>query len=140
MAEEPQVQVVEEGEAASEMNIYDAIREVLKKASHRDGLLRGVNEAARAIDKGDAKVCFLAENCDLNEYKTLIRALCTEKDVALVMVSDRLTLGEWAGMCKVDATGVARHVVKCSSVVVTQVDEETQAWKVLSNYINSQHS
>ncbi|CAG9315246.1 unnamed protein product [Blepharisma stoltei] len=139
MAEEPQVQV-EETEAPAEMNIYDAIREVLKKASHRDGLLRGINEAARAIDRGDAKVCFLAENCDLKEYKGLIRALCTEKDVPLVMVSDRNTLGEWAGMCKVDTTGTARHIVKCSSVVVTDVDEETQAWKVLSNYIHSQHS
>ena len=126
---------VETGESA-EMTIFEAIRDVLKKASHHNGLFRGVNEVARAIDKGDAKVCFVADNCELNDYKNLIKALCTEKHVPLVNVTDRLQLGEWAGMCKIDAAGVARNVVKCSSVAISYVDEETQAWKVLSNTLN----
>ena len=130
--EETKVEVAQE---SSEMTIYVAIREVLKKASHLNGLFRGVNEVARAIDKGDAKVCFVADNCELNDYKNLIKALCLEKQVPLVNVTDRLLLGEWAGMCKIDQAGVARNVVKCSSAAVSVVDEETEAWKVLSNYI-----
>lgn len=116
-----------------EMTIFEAIRELLKKASHRNGLFRGINEVARAIDKGEAKVCFVADNCELGDYKNLVKALCTEKEVPLVNVADRLTLGEWAGMCKIDNSGVARNVVKCSSVALSHVDEETKAWKVLSN-------
>jgi small subunit ribosomal protein S12e len=116
-----------------EMTIFEAIRELLKKASHRNGLFRGINEVARAIDKGDAKICFIAENCELADYKNLIKALCHEKTVPLLNVSDRLMLGEWAGMCKVDASGTARNVVKCSSVALSFVDEETKAWKVVDN-------
>lgn len=131
--EETKVEIAQE---SSEMTIFEAIREVLKKASHLNGLFRGVNEVARAIDKGDAKVCFVADNCELADYKNLIKALCAEKEVPLVNVTDRLQLGEWAGMCKIDQGGVARDVVKCSSVAVSSVDEETEAWKVLSNLIN----
>lgn len=125
-----------EAPESTEMSIFEAIREVLKKASHHNGLFRGINEVARAIDKNDAKVCFVADNCELNDYKNLIKALCTEKHVPLVNVTDRLQLGEWAGMCKIDTAGVARNVVKCSSVAISYVDEETQAWKVLSNTLN----
>ena len=131
--EETKIEVAPEG---TEMTIFDAIREVLKKASHLNGLFRGVNEVARAIDKGDAKICFVADNCELADYKNLIKALCAEKDVPLVNVTERLQLGEWAGMCKIDAAGVARNVVKCSSVAVSLVDEETEAWRMLSNYIS----
>lgn len=138
MAEEEQVMQPEEAEEG-ELDIFEAIRIVLKKASHADGLCRGLNETARAIDKGIAKVVLLAENCDLNEYKTLIKALCAEKDVPVMMVADRDTLGEWAGLCKIDpVAATARHVVKTSSVAITEVDEETQAWKVMSSYIQRQ--
>jgi small subunit ribosomal protein S12e len=127
---------VEEPVEETEMTIYEAIREVLKRASHQNGLFRGVNEVARAIDKGDAKLCFIADNCELADYKNLIKALCAEKEVPLVNVTDRVLLGEWAGICKVDAAGVARNIVKCSSVAVSVIDEETRAWKVLTNYIS----
>ena len=122
---------------SSEMTIFEAIREILKKASHHNGLFRGINEVARAIDKGEAKICFVADNCELNDYKNLLKGLCTEKEVPLVNVTDRTQLGEWAGICKIDQAGVARNVVKCSSVAISFVDEETQAWKVLTTYINS---
>lgn len=138
--EEQKVNQVAEDEESEEeeMDIYEAIKQVLKKAIHADGLSRGLNEAARSIDKGEARVCFLADNCDQKDYKNLIKALCTEKNVPLVQVADREALGEWAGLCKIDVNGQARRVVKCSCAVVTQVDEDSNAFKILSNYINSQ--
>jgi Ribosomal protein L7Ae/L30e/S12e/Gadd45 family len=45
---------------------------VLKKALAYDGLSRGLHEAARAIEKGQAKLCVLAEDCNQPDYKKLI--------------------------------------------------------------------
>lgn len=45
---------------------------MLKKALAYDGLSRGLHEAARAIEKGQAKLCVLAEDCNQPDYKKLI--------------------------------------------------------------------
>lgn len=47
---------------------------MLKKALAYDGLARGLHEAARAIEKGQAKLCVLAEDCNQPDYKKLIEA------------------------------------------------------------------
>lgn len=127
-------------EAEEEMDIYSAIREVMKRARNKDGLFKGINECARAIDRQRAKVCFLAKNCENADYKMLVKALCSEHEVALVEVDDREQLGEWAGLCKVDTNGVARNIAKTSSVVVTEIETDSNAYKVLTHFINSQRS
>lgn len=33
-------------------------------------------------------------------------------------------LGEWAGLCKIDRTGQARKIVKCSCVVVKEIGKQ----------------
>merc|ERR1712027_111160 len=83
--------------ASGPMDINTAIQEVLKQALITDGLARGVREAAKALDKRQALLCILAENCDEPMY---------------------MKLGEWAGLCKIDREGAARKVVKCSSCVI----------------------
>lgn len=133
---EVEVEAVQEEQVEGELDIYGAIREVLKKAQHNDALVRGLNEAARAIDKGTAKVAFLVEKCELNDYKALIRALCLEHNVPLVKVEERKQLGEWAGLCRIDSTGTSRHVAKCSVAVVSDVDEESAAYRLLIDFIN----
>lgn len=47
-------------------------QQVLKKALAYDGLSRGLHEVARAIEKGQAKLCVLAEDCNQPDYKKLI--------------------------------------------------------------------
>merc|ERR1712243_41118 len=79
------------------MDINDATQEVLKNAMIHDGLARGLHEAAKALDKRQALLCVLADNCSEPMYKKL---------------------GEWAGLCKIDKEGKARKVVGCSCVVV----------------------
>merc|ERR1712131_62244 len=51
------------------MDINTAIAEVLKQALIADGLARGLREAAKALDKRQALLCSLAENCDEPMYK-----------------------------------------------------------------------
>jgi len=52
----------------------------------------------------------LAEDCNQPDYKKLIEALCAEKNVSLLSVPEAKQLGQWAGLCKIDAEGEARKV------------------------------
>merc|ERR1712012_1004354 len=100
------------------MDVNQAIQEVLKEALIHDGLARGLRETTKALDKRQAIACILAENCDEENYKKLIKALCMEHGIPLITVDDGQKLGEWAGLCKIDKEGEARKIVRCSCVVI----------------------
>ena len=54
---------------------------VLKKALAHDGLARGLHESARAIERGQAQLAILADDCNQPDYKKLIEALCAEHGI-----------------------------------------------------------
>lgn len=102
-----------------------ALRQVLRESLYVDGLSRGIDEAARALDKKKGKLCVLAKDCEEATYKKLVEALCKEHEVPLVKVDDKKALGEMAGLCKIDKDGNARKVVQCSCVVVREFGKDT---------------
>ena len=57
-------------------------------------------------------------------------------NVHLIRVPQAVQLGEWAGLCKLDADGSARMVVKCSCVVVSDYGEESEGLTILQNFLN----
>eukprot|EP00929_Paragymnodinium_shiwhaense_P111568 TRINITY_DN797_c0_g1_i2.p1 TRINITY_DN797_c0_g1~~TRINITY_DN797_c0_g1_i2.p1 ORF type:complete len:141 (+),score=55.38 TRINITY_DN797_c0_g1_i2:71-493(+) len=116
-------------------DLQSASRVVLKKALVVDGVIRGLHEAAKMIEAGKAQVAFLAESCNEAAYKKLVQGLCLEKNVPLVDVADNKTLGEWAGLCKIDSDGQPKKVVGASCVVITDFGEEGQAYEYLMNYL-----
>src|ERR1700712_3899917 len=73
---------------------------VLKLALVHDGLARGLREASKALDRRQAHMCVLNENCEEEAYKKLVVALCSEHKIPLIKVPDGKQLGEWAGLCK----------------------------------------
>ena len=72
-----------------------------------------MRETQKALDKRQALLCILAENCDEPMYKKLISALCMEHGIPLIKVDSNMKLGEWAGLGKYDSKGKAKKVVKC---------------------------
>ena len=55
-------------------------------------------------------------------------------------VDDKMKLGEWAGLCKIDAEGNARKVVKCSCVVVKDYGSEGEALDVLLEHLKTSNA
>lgn len=119
------------------MDLNTAMQVVMKKALAHDGLARGLSETTKAIERGQCQLCILAENCDQADYKKLIEALCKEKNVNMITVPDAKQLGEWAGLCRIDAEGTARKVVGCSSVVIKDYGEESEGLNVLTSHLKS---
>lgn len=132
--------VVADAAPSAPMDINEALQQVLKAALVVDGLARGLNETATALDKRQAHLCVLAENCDEPSYKKLIQALCTEHGIPIVMVDDNKALGVWSGLCKIDAEGKPRKVIRTSSVAVRDWGKEGPAHDFVQEYIKSQKS
>ncbi|KAF3784036.1 40S ribosomal protein S12 [Nymphaea thermarum] len=119
------------------MDIMTALQLVLKKSLAHDGLARGLHEGAKAVEKHAAQLCVLAEDCDQPDYVKLVRALCADHNVSLISVPSAKTLGEWAGLCKIDSEGKARKVVGCSCVVVKDYGEESEGLHIVQEYVKS---
>lgn len=80
------------------MDIMSALQLVLRKSQAHGGLVRGLHEAAKVIEKHTAQLCLLAEDCDQPDYVKLVKALCADHNVNMITVPSAKTLGEWAGV------------------------------------------
>ena len=100
-----------------------ALIQVLKRAIIHDRLSRGLQNTIKALEKGQALLCILAENCDEVAYKKRVQALCQEHRIPLLMVPDNMLLGKFAGLCQLDAEGNNIKDIQCSSVVVRDWDK-----------------
>src|SRR4051812_8956360 len=103
-------------EAPIEYDPMTALKEVLRRALFADGLRRGLHECAKALDKNAGRLAVLAQDCDEPAYVALVKALCDEHGVNLLTVPTKATLGEWSGLCKIDAEGKPKNVVPTSFV------------------------
>uniref|UniRef100_A0A7S2WKD4 40S ribosomal protein S12 n=1 Tax=Eucampia antarctica TaxID=49252 RepID=A0A7S2WKD4_9STRA len=129
------VEEVEEVVEDVEMSVLDALKEVLKKALIHDGLKKGLHESAKALDRRSARLCCLAKDCENEEYKKLIRALCAEGEVPVIMVDAGKDLGAWCGLAKLDDDGSVKKAVRTSCAIITDFGEETRALTVLLDYL-----
>lgn len=141
MAEEGDVEMVVEEQdvpvpaAEQPMDLESALKEVLKKSLIHDGLSRGIRESAKALDKRQAHLCVLASDCDEENYKLLIRALCAEHNIPLLENLEGKQIGEWCGLRRLDKEGKARKVVKCSCAVVRVFGEQSRALAFLQEHL-----
>merc|ERR1719436_1357267 len=120
------------------MNVLDALKEVLKKALIHDGLRKGLRECVKSLDCRVARLCILAKDCENEEYKKLIRALCAEGEVSVIMVDSGKDLGAWCGLAKLNDDGSVKKAVRTSCAVITDFGGETRALTVLLDYLKKQ--
>lgn len=116
------------------------ILQVLKKAKVHGGLKKGLHECAKALDRRSARLCCLAKDCENEEYKKLIRALCAEGEVHVLMVEAGKELGAWCGLAKLEDDGSVKKAVRTSCAVITDFGEETRALSILLDYLQKQAS
>ncbi len=121
-----------------ELDISNALKEVLKKALVVDGLRRGLHESVKALDSRTAMLCLLAKDCDNDEYVRLVEALCKEGNIPLLMAETGAELCEWAGLAKLNPDATVKKAVKCSVAVVTDFGEPSPALTFVNNYVKSQ--
>jgi small subunit ribosomal protein S12e len=142
---EPTVEVSDDEQDGAEaaassgpLSTEDALKIVLKNALISDGLARGLREVTKALDSKRAHLCVLANDCTEQKYQDLIRALCKTHSIPLMTVPAAKTLGEWAGLCKIDAEGNPRKVVAAASVALTSWGKESEARGIIQEYLKTQ--
>merc|ERR1711937_531911 len=116
-------------------NITDALKQVLKNARAVDGLVKGLNQVGKSLDRKDCQLCVLATDCDDPKYKKLISALAKQNKIPLIEVDSRKDLGEWVGQCKYDKAGAAKKVKGASSLVIKDWGESSEALSYVEDHI-----
>lgn len=99
------------------------------------GLVKGLNEVCKALDRKEAVLCILAKNCEDPKYMKLVTALAKYNNIPVIHVDERNELGEWLGHCKYDKEGAARKVKGTSSVCIKDYGEESEALSFVLNHI-----
>ena len=121
-------EVVEE---QAPQSVEEALATVLRKSLEVNGLVRGLSEVARALDRRTAHLCILAEDCEDAGYKKLVEALCKQNNIDIIKVGEREKLAQWVGLCKMDAAGNIKKTYKCSCVAVRDFGERSKALDML---------
>ena len=135
-AEAPEVPAPVVEEEQKPESVEEALHVVLRKSLEVNGLVRGVSEVARALDRRTAHLCILAEDCEDLSYKKLIKALCTQNNIDIISVGHREKLAEWAGLVKLDASGNIKKTFKCSCVAIRDFGERSKALDMLLAQLN----
>ncbi|MCQ2818959.1 MAG: ribosomal L7Ae/L30e/S12e/Gadd45 family protein [archaeon] len=130
MAEEP----------AQEMTRELAIKQVLETAATRGCLVKGITEVCKALEARKVKWVFLAEDCDNNDYKNLIKALSNQMGAKVFDVPEWVALKDG---CKIGLSSEkikqvaeskgkeAKIKPRCSSCAIIEFGEETEGFKFL---------
>lgn len=108
-----------------------ALEIVIRKAIEANGVICGVSQVARALDRRTAFLCILATDCEEEQYRDLITALAHQNNIDIIQVDHRTQLAEWVGLVKRDRTGAIKKHFKCSCIAINNFGEQTRALDML---------
>lgn len=97
-SEEAAVAVETPAPLGEALDLMAALQLVLRKSLAHGGLIRGLHEGAKVIEKHTAQLCVLADDCNQPDYVKLVKGLCADHGVGLLTIPSAKTLGEWAGV------------------------------------------
>ena len=69
-----------------ELTPDSSLKEVLNQALRHGGLVRGLRECVKALDRKEARLCVLAASCDEPAYVDLVRALCKHHNILVCYI------------------------------------------------------
>lgn len=118
-------------------SLEEAVQIVIRKALEVNGLVRGLSEVTRALDRRTAHMCILADDCEDEAYKKLVTALSNQGEIDLINVEEREKLAEWAGLVRLEPTGEVKKALKCSCVAIRDFGERTRALNYLLNKLGA---
>ena len=79
-------------------NLSQKAYEAVELARKSGKIKKGVNEVTKAVERGEAKIVFVAENVNPKEVVMHFEPLCKEKQTPLIMVGSKEELGAAAGL------------------------------------------
>ena len=74
------------------------VLDIIEAARETGKIRKGVNEATKSIERGEAKLVIAAGDVNPPEIVMHLPMLCDEKKIAFVKVSKKLDLGRAAGI------------------------------------------
>ncbi len=84
--------------AAAPKELADAAYEALQIARDTGKIRRGTNETTKAIERGSAKIVYIAENVEPPEVVAHLPILCEERKIQYIIVPDKARLGTALGL------------------------------------------
>ncbi|NUN11154.1 50S ribosomal protein L7ae [Candidatus Micrarchaeota archaeon] len=80
-------------------DVQASVLQVLEKSRQSGGRIRkGINEATKAIERGEAKLVIVAGDVDPEEIVMHLPVLCKEKGIAYCFVNTKDELGKAGGL------------------------------------------
>merc|ERR1712070_1031891 len=92
-----------------ESPVMDALKKVIRIAMSNDGVVKGLNQVGKSLDRGDAFLCVLAEDCDDRKYE---KGDGKDKDL-----------------------GKARKIRGCSSLCIRDYGQDSNEKSTIEQYI-----
>ncbi|CAF2108993.1 unnamed protein product [Brassica oleracea var. botrytis] len=114
------------------MDLLTALELTLRKARAHGGVVRGLHESAKLIEKRVAQLCTVTSQITSSLLR--LSALITTSTCLLFQVPRPSANGL---LCKIDSEGNARKVVGCSCLVVKDYGEDTTALNIVKKHIES---
>ncbi|ARM77097.1 50S ribosomal protein L7Ae [Acidianus manzaensis] len=78
--------------------LSDKALEALKKAKETGKIKKGTNETTKAIERGQAKLVYIAADVEPEEIVAHLPGLCDEKKVPYIYIPNKKALGEACGL------------------------------------------
>lgn len=78
----------------------DQVKTAFKRISNMEGLVTGHRQVFKALERKEAKICFLASDCEEKAYVDIVEALCKKHGVKLYKGLSRKSIGEYAGQVR----------------------------------------
>ncbi|MDY6764924.1 MAG: 50S ribosomal protein L7Ae [Halobacteria archaeon] len=78
--------------------LEDRALEALEVARDTGKIRKGTNETTKAVERGEAKLVYIAEDVQPEEIVMHLPALCDEKDVPHIYISKQDDIGHASGL------------------------------------------